>query len=475
MRKAAIVAVSVVMLLICSLIFERAGYPADINEDGTFIRKYKSADNYFKKCKKYLGKGNLKKAEKGLRKCLEIMPQHVNSRFQLSRVLYRKGDLLNALVHIKEAKANYPTVARTILTIRKLNSHKIREKQKVLRETIDSYQGYEAIDGACAITPLLSEMRSEASAIDGKGTASATLPLQLPAEYFYHHGNILFKMKQYPEAFEQYHQTIRHDPRHKNAYNNLANLYFMSKKYQRALYYLENAEANGAGVNREFKQALLQRSVRSRGTTLVKPFIVCVGEKPRLSYENTYVVYDKAARDAFIVDPGVRDPRIDQFIASNRLTVKKILNTHGHSDHTGGNRYYAELYGVNIAIPGADNAYYKKENPGKEPYEFLSAGETGGTINCGSLKVTILHTPGHSPGSTCFLVNGLLLSGDTLFRHSVGRTWGRTKEEEQEKMAFQITNIKSKLLSLPGNTPVFPGHGPATTIGEEKSSNPYLK
>lgn len=434
------------------------------DQDG-FIRKYKLANDQFKKCTKYLLKENYSKAEKGLRKCLGIMPQHVNSHYYLSQLLYRKGELAEALSHIQQAKTHYLSVARMIISIQKLNSHKIREQRKILRETLDSYQGYEAKDGACGTASLLHETRDKMTHLEGKEASARQLALleQVPAEYFYVNGNILFKLKRYREARAQYLGAIKTDPQHGRAYNNLANLHYMNQEYQTALHYMSKAQESGAKINPGFKQAVM--AALSRLPAGVERFRVMVGTPPDQFDENTYIVYDEETRDALIIDPGARDPRIERFIQTLGLKVKRILNTHGHHDHIGANRYYAKLYQVRIAAHEADSIFYTGKNQENKPDEFFSQ---EGTIRCGSLEVKILHTPGHSPGSVCYLTNGHLFSGDALFKNGVGRTWG---ENKQEKMAQQISHIKSKLLVLPAAARVFPGHGPDTTIGREKENN----
>lgn len=464
-------------------IFGQSDFEKD--EEG-FIRKYKLANDQFKKCSKYLLKENYAKAEKGLRKCLEIMPQHVNSHFYLSQLLYRKGELEAALSHIEQAKTCYQSAARMIISIQKLNSHRIREQRKVLRELLDSYQGYEANDGACSITPILHEARDKMIDLDGKEPSARQLALleQVPAGYFYIHGNILFKLKRYREAHAQYLEAIKANPKYGKAYNNLANLHYMNKEYRTALYYMSKAKKNGARINPGFEQVVAGALAKAdtanfsglenhagQPSTGVERFQVMVGTPPDEFDQNTYVVYDKETRDALIIDPGASDPRIETFIRTFALKVKKILNTHGHHDHTGANRYYADLYHVKVAAHEADGIFYNEQNQKNRPDEFFSQ---EGIIQCGSLEVKILHTPGHSPGCVCYLVNGILFSGDTLFRENIGRTWGRTREEKIKKREQQIGCIKSKLFPLPGETPVFPGHGPSTTIGREKKNNSLL-
>jgi tetratricopeptide (TPR) repeat protein len=254
----------VLLFMTAFILFTASGFifgQPDLKKDEQgFIRKYKLANDQFKKCTKYLLKENYSKAEKGLRKCLEIMPQHVNSHYYLCQLLYRKGELEAALSHIQQAKTHYQSVARMIVSIQKLNSHKIREQRKILRETLDSYQGYEANDGACNVKPILNEARDKMTSLDGKEASARQLALleQVPAEYFYTHGNILFKLGRYREAHDQYLEAIKTNPGHGKAYNNLANLYYMAKKYKQSLYYLNLAEEKGIPINHRLKQAVVK-------------------------------------------------------------------------------------------------------------------------------------------------------------------------------------------------------------------------
>lgn len=234
-------------------------------DEGDFIHKYKSANKTFEtKCKKHLLKGNLLKAEKGLLKCQDIMPGHVGSLFYLSYVCYKKKEYNRALEYIIRAKDGYKDIAREIADFRKRSAHKLKERQKVLREALDSYQGFESIDGACAVSPIVSEMRGEVARLEGssasRGSGASRGEDPVPAEYFYVHGNILFRLKRFAGARDQYLETVNRDPRHRNAYNNLVNLYFVTRKLKKSLYYLDMAEKNGVPVNPRLKQAVLNAS-----------------------------------------------------------------------------------------------------------------------------------------------------------------------------------------------------------------------
>ena len=201
----------------------------------------------------------------------------------------------------------------------------------------------------------------------------------------------------------------------------------------------------------------------------VKKFTVNAGSEKEPFPENVYVLYHKVSLDAVLVDPGAPDKRIAEFISQTHLAIRAILNTHGHSDHTSANRFFAKMYGVKIRGPRKDETLY--ENAENKPDEWL---EEEATITFGPLRIKILATPGHTPGSLCFLAEGNLLSGDTLFAGSIGKTFGETEQQKRENEKLEISSIRLKLLPLDATTWVWPGHGPLTTIWDEASGNPFL-
>ncbi|GAB2835787.1 MBL fold metallo-hydrolase [Ferruginibacter profundus] len=199
--------------------------------------------------------------------------------------------------------------------------------------------------------------------------------------------------------------------------------------------------------------------------------------------ENTYLLYDEF-NNCVIIDPGCYfDEEKDQlvgFITKNLLQPKMLLNTHCHLDHVFGNKYIAETYGLVAQI-------HEKEKPVLEfaptsglmynlpfdnytgPFIYLKEGDT---ITIGQDELKVIEAPGHSPGHICFYCaeQNFLVGGDVLFNHSVGRTDLPGGNHEQ-----LIRSIKEKLFVLPDDTVVLSGHGPSTTIGEEKQFNPYVK
>jgi glyoxylase-like metal-dependent hydrolase (beta-lactamase superfamily II) len=195
--------------------------------------------------------------------------------------------------------------------------------------------------------------------------------------------------------------------------------------------------------------------------------------------ENTYLVADNDTRDCMVVDPGSEPERILGEIQRLRLDVKLIVNTHGHVDHVGAVAALVQATRVPYAIHPADVPMLQNAGgvsttsmfPGfqlpPKPDRDLSDGDT---LTVGGLSFTVLETPGHTPGSVCLLGHGIVLTGDTLFRGSIGR-YDLPGGDGQRLMA----SIRAKLLPLPDETVVYSGHGPESTIGREKRYNPFLR
>ena len=199
-------------------------------------------------------------------------------------------------------------------------------------------------------------------------------------------------------------------------------------------------------------------------------------------FTNCYVVGCEETKEAIVIDPGFdRDREAEEvlrFIEQNGFHVKYIINTHGHADHTAGNgiikkatgalilihendaimlttfaKTLSRVFGLRVRSPPADRTL-----------------RDGDVIQVGRVKLVVLHTPGHSKGGISLLGDEVVFTGDTLFAGSIGRTDfpGASFEEI-------MRSIKTKLVTLPDRFKVYPGHGPLTTIGEEKKHNPFLQ
>ena len=193
-----------------------------------------------------------------------------------------------------------------------------------------------------------------------------------------------------------------------------------------------------------------------------------------------YIVSCEKTREAAVIDPGDEDDRILAYCNENQLKIKYIINTHGHPDHVCGNGYIQEATGAPIVMHGEDAAYFS--DPAMKKY-FSSLGlpesppvamtvEDGDIIAVGEEQLQVIHTPGHTPGGICLYSPPHCFTGDTLFVGAVGRT-----DFPGGSMEQMINAIRTRLLTLPQETIVWPGHGyggSQSTIGREATGNPYF-
>jgi hydroxyacylglutathione hydrolase len=202
---------------------------------------------------------------------------------------------------------------------------------------------------------------------------------------------------------------------------------------------------------------------------------------------NCSIIGDPVTREAVVLDPGDEIHRIMDLLGRHKLAVKAIVSTHAHIDHVGGLKKLHDYTGAPVLMHRDDVPLYQameiqagflgvEPPPITEVDHFLREGDT---LQWGNLAAQVIHTPGHSPGSSCLYLapdagkvtvrTPVLFAGDTLFAGSIGRTdlWGGSTEKIMD-------SIMGKLLALPDDTVVHPGHGLPTTIGQERSSNPFL-
>jgi len=195
---------------------------------------------------------------------------------------------------------------------------------------------------------------------------------------------------------------------------------------------------------------------------------------------NCSVIGDESTREGMVIDPGDDIADILALIQKHHLKIKQIVITHAHIDHVGGAMKLRAATGAPILLNENDYALLKMievqaswigmASPGKVDID-QSIGNAD-TVKAGSLVANVLHTPGHTEGSVClyFPAEKKLIAGDTLFAGSIGRT-------DLPGGSFDkiIASLREKLLALPDETIVVPGHGPLTNIGEERETNPFLK
>ncbi len=194
---------------------------------------------------------------------------------------------------------------------------------------------------------------------------------------------------------------------------------------------------------------------------------------------NCSVIGDEASREAMVIDPGDQIEDVLAVVRQHGLQVKQIVITHAHIDHVGGAMKLRRLTGAPILLNQNDSALLQMLDVqaawiGVAPPEAVQIDQhlaDGDTLRAGGLSASVMHTPGHTEGSVClyFPAESKLIAGDTLFAGSIGRT--DLPGGSLEKI---LRSLHQRVLALPDDTVVVPGHGPGTTIGEERESNPFL-
>ena len=195
---------------------------------------------------------------------------------------------------------------------------------------------------------------------------------------------------------------------------------------------------------------------------------------------NCSILGDEISREAIVVDPGDNIPHILALLAKHQLTVKQIVVTHAHIDHIAGAQELKRVTGAPVlynqkdlplvALMDVQAAWLGMQTPEVRPPDQDLADDA--TVQIEGLSASILHTPGHTQGSVCLHLpaHALLLAGDTLFAGTIGRT-----DLPGGDLKMLLHSVHAKLLPLPEETLVIPGHGALTTIGQERESNPYLR
>lgn len=192
---------------------------------------------------------------------------------------------------------------------------------------------------------------------------------------------------------------------------------------------------------------------------------------------NCYVVSDGDTKQCVVIDPGGEPETVIGWIRQAGLAPVAVLNTHGHSDHIGANDAVRDAFKVPLYMHAADvpmlsdprlnlSMYIGTPVTSREPEHLVREGDA---IEFGRSRLTVLETPGHSPGGVSYLGDGAVFSGDALFAGSIGRT-----DFPGSDTRALLESIARKLLTLPDSTLVWSGHGPVTSVGREKMSNPFV-
>ncbi len=193
---------------------------------------------------------------------------------------------------------------------------------------------------------------------------------------------------------------------------------------------------------------------------------------------NTYIVACAQTLEGFIIDPGGEEDRIIAAIKHHNIIPKYIFNTHGHKDHVPANASLSDHYAIPICMHKKDKLFFQKRSVFQGPdirknYAVDLELHGNDVLMIGNHEITVLHTPGHTPGSVCYYTNNCLFSGDTLFVGNAGRT-----DLDGGNLETLIHSIKTKLLPLPPQTILYPGHDygptPISTLERERRENIYI-
>jgi pentatricopeptide repeat protein len=257
-------ALAIAALFLSGAAFAQVGFNQD---ERMMIQKLKASNGKLKEGEALFAKGNFDKAEKKFRECLHIFPKNANANYFMAQILLKKNEPEKALQSIETAETCFSELGKLYSFTHHEMLDKLREQKQQLEETIRRQE--EGLSALMSRPPsdetqlrisssqgAIQQNRNLISQIDSQLNKPIPMVMETPSGYFYIHGNILFRLKDYQGAANQYLETIKRDPSHEFAYNNLASIYFQAKQYDTALGFLQQAEANGVKVNPQFKKDL---------------------------------------------------------------------------------------------------------------------------------------------------------------------------------------------------------------------------
>jgi hydroxyacylglutathione hydrolase len=465
------------------LLFVLHTSPQD-KEDESFeeaMKQLKSSNSLYIKGVDKFGKGERKEAFDAFKKCIKEMPRHAYAHYYLANIFYIDQDFSNSLTHMEMALAELDFMQELSAYVDEQRSSKFNSLRGSLQ---DMWNSTNSCRDSRAIEFAFDQVDKEESDMEIAARQRQKTMVRMKAHYLYFYGNVLLKLQRYNDALQRYQEAIRLNPLHADAYNNIIAILYVAKEYSKALLFWDDAETQGLDeqLNLNLKASLyealdmptegiLQEDLTLEGTNGPGVMRFCLdfrkeGEMSSPLYVNCYIIFNQKSRHSVVIDPGVKDPRIEEFVRDHNLDVKAILNTHDHADHTNANAYYAELFSAPVFAPRYDAEYY--DSP---PNRLL---EHGDVLDFDGFSIRVIHTPGHTEGSLCFLIGDYIFSGDTLFKNDIGRIWAEDEKKADKIRKKLLLAIKEKILVLPGRTIVCPGHGKTTTIADEKTKNPYF-
>lgn len=232
-------------------------------EERETMEKYKRAKIHFLKGVEYLSKGKLEKVQKEVDASLDIFPGYSDAHLLLAQLLYQQGQYENALQEIENAKSGFSAIKKFYFDSYQNYIDNLRmerdKKDTQIQELTQEMSSAQNPTLKQQLQDQINELKTIMNTLDNRLREWIPKAIDIPAEYHYIHGNILFKMKRYAEAMGFYEAAVQADPNHANAYNNLISILFSQGDMVRAMKYVEQAEANGVTVNEKLKKAVLER------------------------------------------------------------------------------------------------------------------------------------------------------------------------------------------------------------------------
>ncbi len=471
--------------LICGVILFFTLHISPLDKEDELLEKalkqLKSSYPLYSKGVDKFEKGDRRGASDVFRNCIQKMPRNAYAHYYLANIYYLGKDFSSSQAHMEKALANIDYMQELSAYADDQKSLKFNSLRGSLEEMWNSTN---SCRDSRAIELAYDQIDKEEGEMEIAARKRQKAMARMKAHYLYFHGNVLLQLQRYNDSLQHYQEAIELNPQHADSYNNIIAILYLAKEYSKALLFWEEAETQGLDeqLNLKLKESLyealgqptegiLQEDLTQEGMGSLGVIRFCLdfrkeGEMSSPLYENCYIIFNQESRETVIIDPGVKDPRIENFIRQHNLNVKAILNTHDHADHTSANSFYAELFNAPVCAPKDDAEYY--DSP---PNRLLEDGEI---LDYDDFSIRVIHTPGHTEGSLCFLIGDYIFSGDTLFKNDIGRIWAADEKKTDDVRKKLLLAIKKKVLVLPGRTLICPGHGKTTTIAAEKANNPYF-
>ncbi len=452
------------------------------------LKKFKSTLSSFEKGKDLYAQGDIAGAIGFFEDCTQSLPAHIYAHFYLANIHYIRQDYPGALRAIEKAEGSIDFMMAMDAFAQK---EQIKEFGKMKKAIEDYWDSTNSCRESRELEQMYGRVEDEQKKAATKAAQEELRWRKLRSQYAYFHGNVLFQLKDYNLAAERYRKALQEDRQNGNAYNNLAAIQFLARRFAEAEQLFREAEEAGVAdmINLKLKTLVLGALGKSTEGILEQEYTagsddrihavrftgnVYEGEPNRLHlFAHCYIVFDRDSRDALLIDPGRADPRIETYAREKGLTIRMILNTHGHYDHTHANVYYAAKFGVQIAAHAQEAPLYAEDPDGQCGKPDVLLAEQ--VVQIGTISLQVHHTPGHTPGSVCFQIGSLLFSGDSLFADSIGRMSAADEADYRKKRDGLVHSLTKMVQALPSETQVLPGHGLSCTLARAREINAALR